>query len=177
MDLESIVKLLYRQIKIWLQQNRAADVGGPAANDQKWVILDDVSTLAVLVGERLAYGLILSVRALSKHNAPLKLVIRGSNDYDIERASLVDPRSTHWFGGTMDDANDYNDDDECPWERQLVEMADTVVDVVPLASGYSREVHGRLIFTSKAVSATIKQQDSYNYCLTDNQALVIRVVR
>ena len=77
----------------------------------------------------------------------------------------------------MDDANDYNDDDECPWERQLVEMADTVVDVVPLASGYSREVHGRLIFTSKAVSATIKQQESYNYCLTDNQALVIRVVR
>ena len=80
----------------------------------------------------------------------------------------------------MDNADDGNDDgskddDECPWERQLVEMADTVVDVVPLASGYSREVHGRLIFTSKVGPASL--QDVYNYCLTDTQALAIRIVR
>ena len=189
MDLESIVKSLYRQVKTWLcskqQQQRVADNKGPVDKGQKWVILDDVSTLAVLVGERLAYGLILSIRALSANNCSSEhhafgLVIRASNDYDIERSLLVDPRSTHWFGGTMDNADDgiddgSKDDDECPWERQLVEMADTVVDVVPLASGYSREVHGRLIFTSKAAPAI--QQDCYNYCLTDNQALVIRVVR
>jgi len=35
------------------------------------------------------------------------------------------------------------------WERQLVELADGIIDVVPLASGFARDVHGRLIFTER----------------------------
>ena len=184
MDMESIVKTLYRDVKRWTvagQDRVNEEEEGVEKRHERdgrtWVILDDATTLAVLVGERLAYGFILSLRALSSSsssNHGFGLAIRASNDYDIQRASIVEPRSTHWFGGaTVGEGNDI--DDECPWERQLVEMADIVVDVVPLSSGYSREVHGRLIFTSKAGPSSL--QDVYNYCLTDTQALAIRIVR
>lgn len=35
------------------------------------------------------------------------------------------------------------------WERILVEIADGIVDVLPLSSGFSKDVHGRLIFTQR----------------------------
>ena len=35
------------------------------------------------------------------------------------------------------------------WERALIEMADGIVDVLPLTSGFARDVHGRLIFTER----------------------------
>ncbi len=38
------------------------------------------------------------------------------------------------------------------WERSLVEIADGIIDVVPLASGFARDVHGRLIFTERSGS-------------------------
>jgi len=39
--------------------------------------------------------------------------------------------------------------EEMVWERSLVELADGVIDVVPLASGFAKDVHGRLVFTSR----------------------------
>ena len=35
------------------------------------------------------------------------------------------------------------------WERNLVELADGIVDVMPLQSGFSLEAHGRLVFTER----------------------------
>lgn len=35
------------------------------------------------------------------------------------------------------------------WERLLVEISDGIVDVIPLTSGFSRDVHGRLVFTQR----------------------------
>jgi len=35
------------------------------------------------------------------------------------------------------------------WERGLVEIADGVIDVIPLQSGFSKEAHGRLVFTER----------------------------
>jgi hypothetical protein len=35
------------------------------------------------------------------------------------------------------------------WERLLVEISDGIVDVMPLTSGFSRDVHGRLVFTQR----------------------------
>ncbi len=35
------------------------------------------------------------------------------------------------------------------WERSLIELADGVIDVIPLASGFARDVHGRLVFTER----------------------------
>lgn len=39
------------------------------------------------------------------------------------------------------------------WERSLVELADGIIDVLPLPSGFARDVHGRLIFTERLGSA------------------------
>mmetsp|Transcript_8230 Transcript_8230/g.12391 ORF Transcript_8230/g.12391 Transcript_8230/m.12391 type:complete len:440 (-) Transcript_8230:46-1365(-) len=38
------------------------------------------------------------------------------------------------------------------WERSLVELSDGIIDVVPLASGFARDVHGRLVFTERSGS-------------------------
>ncbi len=38
---------------------------------------------------------------------------------------------------------------ECIWERSLTEMADGIIDITPLPSGFARDVHGRLIFTER----------------------------
>lgn len=38
---------------------------------------------------------------------------------------------------------------QCAWERTLVEIADGIIDVTPLASGYAREAHGRMVFTER----------------------------
>jgi len=179
-DLESFVKMLYREVKSWTAN---IETDNPR-EDRRWVVLDDATTLSTFVGERLAFGLILSLQSLSRSSSDhsFGFIIRAANDTDVEAAALMEPRSAQWFGGGAgimapgDDTN--NVGRACPWERQLVEMADTVIDVVPLASGYSREAHGRLLFTSKvsaAVAAT--NQVVYNYCLTDNQALAIRIVR
>ena len=86
------------------------------------------------------------------------------------------------------------------WESSLIELVDWLLDVVPLTSGYTREAHGRLIlsrtslavagyntttrssFTETSSSVVGKSSDSskknmsiYNYCLTENKALAIRV--
>lgn len=181
--MEAFVKMLYREVKSWTANNETEK----CRKDRRWVVLDDASTLAVLVGEPLAYGLILSLQALSRSSLDhaFGFVIRAANDTDVEVAALLEPRSTQWFGGgsgimAAGDDSTNNVRDACPWERQLVEMADTVIDVVPLASGYSREAHGRLLFTPKASAAAVgaaSTQVVYNYCLTDNEALAIRIVR
>ena len=172
---EDFVKEIYRQVKNWL-----------AGQDSRtWVILDDVSTLAALVGERLTYGLILSLRAhLSKSTYPCGLALRCSGDADIEAAGLTVPRSSDWFGAggnVATNASNSKEPNNAPWERSLVELADTVVDVVPLASGYTREAHGRLIFTSRTTTTNANNVVAgatsvvFNYCLTDSQVLAIRI--
>jgi hypothetical protein len=35
------------------------------------------------------------------------------------------------------------------WERSLIELSDGIIDVIPLSSGFARDVHGRLIFTER----------------------------
>lgn len=66
-----------------------------------------------------------------------------------------------------------------PWERALVELADVVVDVVPLTSGASREAHGRLTFTITHPTDDSRngrwKSSVCNYCQTDNGVLAIRI--
>jgi len=195
-DTESFVKHIYRQVKEWVRfqhektRNQTEDAVGEEFDERRWVVLDDLSTLGALVGDRLAYGLVLSLQALSRTGGlPFGLAMRCSNDADIEAEGLMDPRSTQWFGGAavaaVESSTLTGDNDgymkECPWERQLVELADTVVDVCPLASGYTREAHGRLIFSRRGEAAGASSSSTttqvYNYCLTDNQALAIRISR
>jgi len=50
---------------------------------------------------------------------------------------------THW---DEDRARYFIQGPDDAWERLLVELADGIIDVIPLSSGYSRDVHGRLVF-------------------------------
>jgi hypothetical protein len=63
-------------------------------------------------------------------------------------------------------------------------MADGIVDVLPLASGYTREAHGKLLFTAcpggrgwgddskgRSDGSTLV----FNYCLTDSKVQAIQI--
>jgi len=184
--MESFVKTIYQQVKQWAllpyyEESTETNLSSQRRRRQAVLVLDDASTLAGLLGDRLAYGLILSLQALSRHSFG-RLAIRACNDFDIERALLVDPRSKQWFGagGGESNGSGSNEQQQQPWERRLVESVDTIIDVVPLASGYTREAHGRLVFTKQSANSSRSSSSSsqiYNYCLTDNQALAIRIAR
>ena len=166
-DLEVFTKQLYRDIKTWLQDS--------SSSSTSWVILDDVSTLAALVGSRLTYGLILSLRALACRDKEFGLVIRCAQD--AGQAKVLETSGPAWIGaggGGGDTPNENHDEPE--WESALVELVDWVVDVMPLASGYTREAHGRLVLSSTgSASGTTHTRLVYNYCLTDNKALAIQI--
>jgi hypothetical protein len=63
--------------------------------------------------------------------------------------------SSNFFGGSSEQqishlvSNCEYELGSVAWERLLVETADGIVDVMPLTSGFSRDVHGRLVFTQR----------------------------
>eukprot|EP00555_Chaetoceros_dichaeta_P009283 CAMPEP_0198261980 /NCGR_PEP_ID=MMETSP1447-20131203/10562_1 /TAXON_ID=420782 /ORGANISM="Chaetoceros dichaeta, Strain CCMP1751" /LENGTH=439 /DNA_ID=CAMNT_0043950039 /DNA_START=40 /DNA_END=1359 /DNA_ORIENTATION=- len=75
---------------------------------------------------------------------------------DSKELSLLEQNALyelqHGGGGGGDDDDEAHTNVASCWERHLVELADGIVDVVPLASGFARDVHGRLIFTERAGS-------------------------
>ena len=202
----TFVKELYQRVQ--------AFVTASSSLSPTMVILDDVSALSVLVGERLTHALIVSLNDLSSksssvvtandddgnhHNNnisslqhPFSLVLRCSNDCDIHHVR----RRVASTGRTMEPYDDDGDDEHyddrhaantmknVPWERALVELADTVVDVTSVPSGYSREIAGRLILTRRrrrsstattATTTTATTAEVYNVCLTDHQVFVLRL--
>lgn len=201
-DIQLYTKHVYREAKQWLQEQSEEET-------VPWIILDDVSALGALVGDRLAYGLVLSLNALATHTATdtyldshthsFGLMLRCSHDLDQELSK--DPsvmgagvekqpiyRQPDWVGAGGQGRRYTNE--EVAWERSLVEMADGVVDVLPLASGYTREAHGKLLFTacpggrgwgddSKGGRSTSKLSDAstlvFNYCLTDSKVQAIQI--
>jgi len=56
---------------------------------------------------------------------------------DSEEMSILEQRSI------------YELEQQNVWERSLIEISDGIVDVVPLTSGFARDVHGRLLFTER----------------------------
>jgi hypothetical protein len=157
-DAEAFMKKLYLDVKAWVVKEE----------QPSWVFLDDVSALAAFVGSRLTYAFILSLQSLATRH-PFGLVVR--NSQDLDQMLTLQPKPTAWIGAGGDNDDD-NNNNNTPWERSLVELVDWVVDVVPLMSGYTREAHGRLIFCSNREG---HRMTTYNYCLTDNKALAIRV--
>jgi hypothetical protein len=63
---------------------------------------------------------------------------------DLGRYAEDVDRWTHW---DEDRSRYFIDGPKDAWERVLIELADGIIDVIPLTSGYSRDVHGRLVFT------------------------------
>jgi hypothetical protein len=149
----SFLRLLCRDVAEWASQ---------ASSTPSWLILDDLSTLAVLLGPKLAYCLLASLQALATKSGSLGITFRCFNDVDQQPQIVRD-----WVGaGSEREASS-----ECiPWERSLIELADHVVDVCPLPSGPSRDAHGRLVLTT--IPSTSKV---FNYCVTENEVLAIRV--
>jgi hypothetical protein len=185
-DAEVYLKQVYQQVKTWVQKQSQED------KCPCWVLLDDVSSLASILGDRVVHCFIDSLSALSARmgECAFGVAIRCSHDVDQElikrQAENENKANTGWVGaGGLSLIN--NQREWIPWERHLVELADGIVDVVPLTSGYSREAHGRLIFSEtpggRGWGEGTKQQQTtnawnnlvINYCITDNGVRAIRL--
>lgn len=207
----SFVKGVYRQLKSWVEENNTNNsCSADNAAAVSWILLDDMSTFASFVGERLAFALIQSLHALSTRTRQFGLMLRCSNDHDqrmwkdavggdVKDSSSTSSSIPLWLGagGWQDTGDRFRD--FIPWERSVVEIADYVVDVCPLFSGGSREIHGRLVFTKnpaavavannnisnkvkadKSVGTANSEKSSsllLNYYLADNKVVTIRMRR
>ncbi|GAX21333.1 hypothetical protein FisN_1Lh169 [Fistulifera solaris] len=167
-DAETFTKLLFRQIKEWVaqqlqqqqQQQQQQQRRHPTPSDQPWIILDDVSVLSTLLGPRLIYALILSLQA-----ERFKLMIRCSQ----ETSERDKDEPTTWIGagGVMEHPSP-----KPVWETTLVELADYIVDVLPLQSGYTREAQGRIVLSENVGLRTMK---GYNFIMRDGKPVVTLV--
>jgi hypothetical protein len=140
------------------------------------VIIDDLSTLAALLGERQAYLLAYYFRDLSLQ-LNFDLVMRSLG---TDETSFHHPIAFFGAGGQSGGSSRDEDDDFFCWEAGLAELADQIVDVRPLASGYSREAQGRFFVTNisqwqnQPQHHQPKRQRLYNYLLLDNDVRVFR---
>ena len=173
-DIERYTKELYHSIRSWLEIDETSY--------RNLIVVDDASALASLIGERLTYCFLLSLRAFAKRTKNCNLIILCSQDYEMDIKKEQDTssvraggsRNADWVGagGGSSDAPAY-----IPWERSLPELADDIVNVDPLTSGYSREAHGRLVFISQPIGDG-KETISpivMNYCCQDTSVSAIRL--
>lgn len=165
-DAERFIKGVYKSVSDWIRLS-TQDTTAANHTSNAWVILDDVSALSSLIGEQCTYELILSLQSLKSYDTQngYGLALRCSNSEYIDSFTT---RPSSWFGAGE---NDTLGATARPREESLVELADVVVDVLPLSSGYTREAHGRLMLTGRTHPTSLM----CNYCLTENQASVIRI--
>ena len=170
LDSELYMKEIYHSIRSWIQ------------SDSSLLVVDDASALAALLGERLTYCFLLTLRALVKQTNSCNILIRCSQDYEMDilkeqetssvRAGAS--RNVDWIAaGGANDAPIH-----IPWERSLAELANGIVNVEPLASGYSREAHGRLVFVSQPTNDDEMNSLTplvVNYCCHDTSVSAIRL--
>jgi hypothetical protein len=175
---EFVKRELYGSIWDWVSKGEASK-GGESKRDGEgntsatssstsWIVMDDVDTLAALLGERLVSGLIQSVQALAvSRNVGLVIQCCSSDDENSEDHGS----SGRWVGASGTVRGSGFDGDEVQLSPLMAELADYMVDVCPLKSGPTREAHGRLVLT------TMRDMTSahFNYCLADNRATAIRI--
>jgi hypothetical protein len=134
-----------------------------------WVVLDDVSSMGTILGDTIVYCFVDSLLTYLSTTNPTAVgsIIRCSVDFDqmaYQRLKNEEQRGgidqSGWIGaGGLAIQTEINDQlsssqhpSSCviPWERYLVDhstIIDGIIDVLPLPSGFSREAHGRLIFS------------------------------
>jgi len=150
------------------------------------IMLDDASTLSNLFGERLGYFFVFSIRALVKKHGGV-LIVRDSSDE--EQTNITeDADLTFWVGAVSDGMKKQRS--VSTRNGALLEMSEEVIDVMQLASGYAREVHGRFVHssarpTSVSVSSGLhkgkhgvsstKTRSVVNFICTDTGVLAIPV--
>lgn len=160
---ERFVRDLYHDVQMWLHQQGASDK--PCV-----IMLDDVSALADLVGPKLAYALVFQTVCLVNKKEQCRLLVRCAGD---ALGTSTDPEN-EWIGHGGGGTDMTHTHLPHAWESSLVEIADWMVDVLPLQSGYSREAHGRILLTSRT-TAMEHTPVRYNYCLTDQAVFAIRL--
>lgn len=161
-DEKKSLKLLYQRIKNMTSQ---------------WskyvIILDDASFMSTYFGGNLTFAFIQKVRNMVRKESLIKqnsLILLASNDLDQEcyaqatnqqEKNVTGGKNMQYIGaggkGMLNDPESLTSMElgslyelgEMVWERALVELADGVVDVLPLASGFAKDVHGRLVFTCR----------------------------
>lgn len=181
----SMWERLLAMIHDWRKQPQTTggtDDGSSSSSSDPLVIIDDLSTLAALLGERQAYLLAYYARDLSLQlNFDLVMRSLGTDN----ATSFHQPIAFFGAGGQSDGNSSVEDEDFYCWEAGLAELADQIVDVRPLASGYSREAQGRFFVTDNMSQRQKnqpqqhqppppKRQRLYNYLLLDNDVRVFR---
>lgn len=158
---EKYLQSLYSDVKTWITHTDDAmdDEEQNVQANTSWVILDDVTALAAILGETLVYCFVESLLSIvNRQNKSFSrqcgFIVRCSGDLDqILYRTEVNERNDHsgWFGaGGLSHKHATRDTlyrTFVPWERAIEESVDAIIDVLPLLSGFSREAHGRLILS------------------------------
>ena len=126
------------------------------------VVADDLSLLSVLLGQNLTYGLVQCVLS----NLSRNMIFRAS--LDIDQNNLFRESKGDWLD-RIQDSDALGLRREGVWERSLIQLCDTRVDVVPLESGFSREARGRIIISNDHGS------EALNYVCGDIGVRAIRM--
>ena len=155
---ERYLKTIYNDVKAWINSmhENIDDEGEQPATS--WICLDDVTSLASILGDTLVYCFVESMISLvNRPETQCGFIIRCSGDLDQMMYRIEgNERKDHsgWFGagGLSHKQATHNTlyQTFVPWERALEESVDAIIDVLPLLSGFSREAHGRLIFSETA---------------------------
>ncbi|KAL7567625.1 hypothetical protein ACA910_000219 [Epithemia clementina (nom. ined.)] len=169
---QQFMRDLYVTVRTWCDEDQES----PA-----YIFLEDVSALANLVGSRLSYAFVYQLQVLKQKiniryqkegkSGMLCLVITSAGDGPLGQTTTNNNNAfPSWVGAggrfVSESATSTSLVVGEGWECGLVELADWIVDVVPLATGFSRNVHGRLIVTPKSV---LSDAFVINYCLGENQ--------
>lgn len=158
------LKKLYRRIKSWLNESSSPQ-------QPNLIVVDDATSLATIFGPRNVEFFLRQVRSLSLRQGYASMAILCSTDADQDRYLTAAAREgggavnvagggstkSTWIGAGSDGMAVEQEYQQIvvggaaagAWERNLVELADGIVDVMPLQSGFSLEAHGRLVFTER----------------------------
>jgi len=155
---------LYRRIKSWLDESSTPQ-------QPNLIVVDDATGLATIFGPRDVEFFLRQVRSLSLRRGCTSMAVLCSADADQDRYLTTAAREgggavnvagggsakSTWIGAGSDGMAVEQEYQQIvvggaaggAWERNLVELADGIVDVMPLQSGFSLEAHGRLVFTER----------------------------
>lgn len=156
---EVFLKQIYHRIHKWSRQNPKQQSQSPS-----WIILDDLSAIANVLGQRVVYRFVHTLRALAVRES-LGLVLKCSWDGVLSPSPMMEASAPAPMASGVNALHDVNHHQNSfgagssshatargaaiAWEPCLVEFADDMIQVVPLPSGFSRHAHGRLIYSAR----------------------------
>jgi hypothetical protein len=204
-DPESYLQQVYNDVKTWIRMGNTVPEN---LRVPSWIILDDVSALSTILGDNVVYCFVDSLcsftsrhnqleRTTSNRTKKCGTIIRCSNDVDQFNYKMQDSEDkdhSGWVGaGGLANKQSLAEHRRTviPWERCLEDLADAIIDVLPLPSGFSREAQGRLIFSETPngsgwgndnrsrvpyrSSTTSWNKLIINYCVQDTGVRAIRM--